>query len=137
LEVHWQYNLRSKKAEGSSPKKVIETKKVVETKKTPEPSVEKTSEKTASEKTTAEKIPEKSKADTPVKKNITILKRPSQPEFSPVNPMSTSEPKNIVDKPELISQGKAPTPFSREGELAKMKIPIPLTELMNRDGYRS
>jgi hypothetical protein len=37
----------------------------------------------------------------------------------------------------LISQGRAPTPFSLEGELAKIKIPIPLTELMNKDGYRS
>jgi hypothetical protein len=86
LEVHRQYNLRSKKTEGSSPKKTTETKKVVETKKTPDPSAKKTFEKT-----TAEKIPEKSKANTPVKKNITILKRPSQPEVSPINPPSTSE----------------------------------------------
>jgi hypothetical protein len=40
LEVHWQYNLRSKKPKGSSPKKMIETKKVTETKKTYEPSAE-------------------------------------------------------------------------------------------------
>jgi hypothetical protein len=33
LEVHRQYNLRSKKTEGSSPKKTTETKKVVETKR--------------------------------------------------------------------------------------------------------
>jgi hypothetical protein len=132
LEVHRQYNLRSKKAEGSSPKKVTETKKAVETKETPDPSAKKTSEKTA-----AEKVPEKSKADAPLKKNITILKRPSQPNASHVNPPSTSDPKNMADKSELMSQGRAITPFSLEGELAKIKIPIPLTELMNRDGYRS
>jgi ribonuclease HI len=43
----------------------------------------------------------------------------------------------MVDKPELISQGRARTPFSLEGELAKVKIPIPLTKLMNKDDYRS
>jgi hypothetical protein len=132
LEVHRQYNLRSKKTEGSSPKKTTETKKEVETKKTSEPSAEK-----SPEKSTAEKSPEKSNANAPVKKNLTILKRPSQPEVSPINPPSTSEQKNMVDKPELMSQGRAPTPFSLEGELAKIKIPIPLTELMNKDGYRS
>jgi ribonuclease HI len=132
LEVHRQYNLRSKKTEGNSPKKTTETQKVVETKKTPEPSTEKTPEKT-----TAEKTPEKNNADAPVKKKLTILKRPSQPEVSPINPPSTSEQKNMVDQPELMSQGRAPTPFSLEGELAKIKIPIPLTELMNRGGYRS
>jgi ribonuclease HI len=137
LEVHRQYNLRSKKAEGSSPKKVTETKKVVETKETPEPSAGKTSEKTATERTAAEKIPKKNKVDAPMKKNITILKRPSQPEVSPVSPPSTSEPKNMMYKPEMINQGRTLTPFSLEGELAKIKIPIPLTELMNRDGYHS
>jgi len=43
----------------------------------------------------------------------------------------------MVDKPELMSQGRALTPFSLEGELAKIKIPIPLTELMNKGSYRS
>jgi hypothetical protein len=42
-----------------------------------------------------------------------------------------------VEKPELMSQGKAPTPFSLERELDKVKIPIPLSELMNKDIYRS
>jgi hypothetical protein len=72
-----------------------------------------------------------------MKKSLTILKRLSQPEVSPVDPPSTSDQKNMVDKPELMSQGRTPTPFSLEGELAKIKIPIPLTELMNRDGYHS
>jgi hypothetical protein len=69
--------MRSKKTEGISPKKTTETKKVVETKKTYEPYVE--------------KIPEKSNSNAPVKKNLTILKRPSQPEVSPINPPSNSE----------------------------------------------
>ena len=123
MEVHRQYNLWSKKTEGSSPKKMIETKKVVKTKKASEPF--------------AEKIPKKSTAEVPGKKNLTILKRLSQPEVSPINPPSTSEQKNMVDKPELMSQGRAPTPFILEGELAKVKIPILLIELMNKDVYHS
>jgi hypothetical protein len=43
----------------------------------------------------------------------------------------------VVEKPELMSQGIAPTPFSLEGELAKVKIPIPLSELMKKDVYHS
>jgi hypothetical protein len=85
LEVHRQYNLRSKKIEGGSPKKMIETKKVVETKKAPKPS--------------AEKIPEKSTVEILVKKNLTILKRSSQPEVSPTTPPNTSSQKSVVDKP--------------------------------------
>jgi hypothetical protein len=85
LEVHWQYNLWSKKTEGISPKKMIETKKVVETKKAPEPSTE--------------KIPEKSTAEVPAKKNLTILKRSSQPKVSPINPPNTSGQMNVVDNP--------------------------------------
>jgi hypothetical protein len=133
FEVHRQYNLRSKKTEGNSSKKTTETQKVAETEKTLEPT---TAEKTP-EKTTAEKTSEKGKADTPVKKNITILKRPAHLEVSPINPTNTSEWKNLVDQPESMSQARAPAPFSLEGELAKIKILIPLTKLMNRGGYRS
>jgi hypothetical protein len=75
LEVHRQYNLWSKKTEGSSPKKTIEIKKTVKTKKSSKPS--------------AEKIPEKSTAEVPTKRNLTILKRSSQPEVSLINQPST------------------------------------------------
>jgi hypothetical protein len=112
-----------KKIEGGSPKKMIETKKVVETKKASEPSTE--------------KIPEKSTAEVPAKKNLTILKRSSQLEVSPVNPPITSGQKSVVEKSELMSQSRDPAPFSPEGELAKVKIPIPLSELMNKDIYCS
>jgi hypothetical protein len=43
----------------------------------------------------------------------------------------------VVDKLELMSQSRVPTPFSLEGELSKVKIPIPISELMNKDAYRS
>jgi len=102
---------------------MIEAKKVVETKKSSEPS--------------AEKILEKSNAEVPAKRNLTILKRSSQPEVSSINQPSTSDQNNVVDKPQLMSQSRSPAPFSLEGELAKVKIPIPLSKLMNKDAYRS
>jgi hypothetical protein len=43
----------------------------------------------------------------------------------------------MVEKIELMSQGRAPIPFNLEGELAKVKIPIPLSELMNKGIYHS
>jgi hypothetical protein len=71
LEVHRQYNLRSKKAEGNSPRKTTEAQKTAATQQTPD-------------KTTAGRSSEKGKAEAPVKKNVTILKRPAQPEISPL-----------------------------------------------------
>jgi hypothetical protein len=72
-----------------------------------------------------------------LQKNITILKRSSHPEVSSNNQPSTSGQKNVVDKLELISQSRVHTPFNLEGELAKVKIPIPLSELMTKNIYRS
>jgi len=43
----------------------------------------------------------------------------------------------VVDKSELLSQSRAPTPFSLEGELSKVKIPIPLSKLLSKDAYHS
>jgi hypothetical protein len=123
LEVHRQYNLRSKKAEGNSPRKTTEAQKTAVTQKTPE-------------KTTAGKSSEKSKTEAPVKKNVTILKRPAQPEVSPVNLPSTSD-RREMDQPESTTQVRTSAPFSLEAELAKIKIPVPLTELISRGGYRS
>jgi hypothetical protein len=42
-----------------------------------------------------------------------------------------------VDRSELLSQSRAPTPFSLKGELAKVKIPIPLSELTSKNAYQS
>jgi hypothetical protein len=123
LEVHRQYNLRSKKAEGSVPRKTTKAQKTVETQKTPQ-------------KATAGKSSEKGKAEAPVKKNVTILKRPAQPEISPVNLPSTSD-RREMDQPESTTQAQTLAPFCLEAELAKIKIPVPLTELISRGGYRS
>jgi hypothetical protein len=123
MEVHGQYNLRSKKTDENSPKKVTETKKTVETKKTPEPSTK--------------NIPKKGNVETTAKRNLTILQRSTQIEVSSTNQPNTSAQKTMVDRSELLSQSKAPTPFSLKGELAKVKIPIPLSKLMSKNAYRS
>ena len=93
-------------------------KKIVETKRASEPSTK--------------KIPEKGNAEVPTKRNFTILKISSQTEVSSTNSPNTSAQKTMVDKLELQSQRRTPTPFSLEGELAKVKIPIPLFELMSK-----
>ena len=123
LEVHRQYNLRSKKAEGSVPRKTSEAPKIAMTQKTPE-------------KTPAGKSTEKGKIEAPVKKSVTILKRPAQSEVSPVSLPSTSD-RREMDLPEITTQARISAPFSLEAELAKIKIPVPLTELISRGGYRS
>jgi ribonuclease HI len=123
LEVHRQYNLRSKKAEGSVPRKTTEAHKTAETQKTPE-------------KATAGKSSEKGKTEASVKKNVNILKRPVQPEVSPVNLPSTSD-RREMDLPEVTTHARTSAPFSLEAELAKIKIPVPLTELISRGSYRS
>jgi hypothetical protein len=123
LEVHRQYNLQSKKAEGSVPRKTTEAQKTAETQKTPEKAI-------------AGKSSEKGKAEAPVKKNVTILKRPAQPEISPDNLPSTSD-RREMDQPESTMQARTLAPFCLEAELAKIKIPVPLTKLISRGGYRS
>jgi len=42
-----------------------------------------------------------------------------------------------MDKPKVKSLRKTSTTFILEGELAKMKIPIPLSELISKNAYRS
>jgi hypothetical protein len=55
---------------------------------------------------------------------------------------STSQPRELghkapIDKPEVQILNKYSTSFSLEGELAKLKIPIPLSKLLNKNAYRS
>jgi hypothetical protein len=121
MEVRRKYNLRSKNTDEISPKKVTKMKKIVETKKSAEPSTK--------------KIPKKGNVEAPAKRNPTILQRSTQTKVSSTNQPSTSTQKTMVDKLELLSQSRASTPFSLEGELAKVKIPIPLSELMSKDSY--
>jgi hypothetical protein len=117
MEVHKQYNLRSKKTNENSSKKDDESKK------------------------TLENLPKKSPGwndvESLAQKNPEILKRTNQIEVS--STIQTGALVHIVsmDKSEVHSLNKTTAPFSLEGELAKLKIPIPLSELMKKNAYRS
>jgi hypothetical protein len=117
MEVHRQYNLRSKKTNENSPKKAAETKK------------------------TSENLPKKSPGRNDVEslaqKTPEILKRTSRTEVSSTIQTGAPVHRVSIDKSEVQSLNKTTAPFSLEGELAKLKIPIPLSELMNKNAYRS
>jgi hypothetical protein len=117
MEVHKQYNLRSRKSND------LQTKKAAETKKTSDISPKKGSEK-KNAKTLARKISE-------------TLPRPDQTQVASTSRPSISTQKTVVEKPDSQSQSRTPTTLSLEGELAKLKFPIPLTELMNKNTYRA
>jgi hypothetical protein len=125
MEVHRNYNLRSRKENDNPPKMSAETKKVVETKKISENPPKKILERIIVE------------ASTP--KSPKILPRENQTKVSSIG--QTSQPRTSghiiqTDKPEVQILSKVSTAFSFEGELAKLKIPIPLSELMSKNAYR-
>jgi hypothetical protein len=129
MEVHRQYNLRRKKENDNPPKKVVETKKATETKRIVE--TKKTSE------TSPKKVPKRNNVESPAKRTPKILQRENQTEVSSTSQPSAPAHRTPMDKPEVQSLRKASTTFSLEGELAKLKIPIPLSELMRKNAYRS
>lgn len=97
--------------------------------------------------------PTKKPAKTPTKKNVDILTRKNldvpiqkKPDTTSksiqTNDPSTNQPRDIslnylVDRKEASNLNKAQTSFNIENELAKLRIPIPLTKLMNKTAYRS
>jgi hypothetical protein len=123
VEVHRQYNLRSKKTNDNPTKKVVESKKVVEAKKT--------------SYTTPKKVPEMKNSETLPKRTPESSPRTTQTEVASTSQPSTTAQKIVTDKSKLQSQSRTSTTFSLESELAKLKIPIPLTKLMNINAYRS
>jgi ribonuclease HI len=117
MEVHRQYNLRSKKENENSLKKAAKTKKTSEN--------------------PPKKVPRRNNAESPAQKTPKILKRESQTEDPSIIQTSAPSHRASVDKSEVQTLKKTTAPFSLEGELAKLKIPIPLSELMNKNAYRS
>jgi hypothetical protein len=109
--------LWSKKTKENSPKKVVETKKTSEN--------------------LPKKAPGRNDVESLVQKNLEILKRTSRTEFSSTTKTSVPSHKFSINKSEVHGLNKATSPFNLEGELAKLKIPIPLSELMNKNAYRS
>jgi hypothetical protein len=117
MEVHRQYNLRSKKENENSLKKAAETKKTSEN--------------------PPKKVPGRNNVESPVQKTPEILKRESRTEDPSIIQTSAPGHRASADKSEVQTLNKTTAPFSLEGELAKLKIPIPLSELMNKNAYRS
>ena len=117
MEVHRQYNLRSKKANENSPKKVVETKKTSEN--------------------LPKKTPEWNDIESLLQKPPEILKRTSRIEVSSTIQIGALVHRVSINKSEVHSLNKTIVPFNLEGELAKLKILIPLSELMNKNAYRS
>jgi hypothetical protein len=109
--------LRSKNSNDNSTKKVVEDKKTSDT--------------------TPKKVPEKKNSETPAKRTPESLPRTTQTEVAYTSQPSTTAQKNATDKSDFQSQNRTSTTFNLEGELAKLKIPIPLTELMNKNAYKS
>jgi len=117
MEVHRKYNLRSKKTNENSPKKAADTKKTSEN--------------------PPKKSPGRNDAESFAQKTLEIIKRTSQIEVSSTIQIGALVHRVSMDKSEVHSLNKTTAPFSLEGELAKLKIPIPLSELINHNTYRS
>jgi hypothetical protein len=117
MEVDRKYNFKSKKSNDNQNKKYFETKKTFDT--------------------VPKKVPKKKKLEAPTKKFADSIPRTTQIEVASTNQPTTNAQKNVTDKSYFQSQIRNFTTFNLESELAKMKIHIPLTELMNTNAYIS
>jgi hypothetical protein len=110
MEVHRQYNLRSKKSNDNPTKKDYEFRKTVDTPTNKVPD-----------------IPSKKNSEVPTKRTSDFFSKTTQTNFpSTIQPKDTSQ-KNVFKKSYFPNQNKTQTSFNLESELAKLKIPIPLT----------
>ena len=136
MEFHSQYDLRSKKNQDNSKKNNLDT----PVKKTQENILKRT---TDNNNTMAKKTdPNKDKTSQPGvdtscpstsasgPKKTLITKAPDQ------NQQITNVEKFMADKTD-VNMSKTQVPFSFEGEIAKVKITTPLTQLVAQDMYRS
>jgi hypothetical protein len=93
MEVHRQYNLRSKKSNDNPTKKAFETKKTFDT--------------------TPKKVPEKKNSETPTKRTLESLPRTAQTEVASTSHPSTTAQKNVADKSDFQSQSRTSTTFRK------------------------
>lgn len=128
MELHRQYNLRSKKNSN------IPKRNNSQNSATKAPEVD------------PKKETESSKKITKITKNNDLERNTSRPTVSPrktvlVDIPNTSQQSQMATKVVLEKSDsnlpKTQTPFSIENEIAKVKISLPLTELVNQDVYRS
>ena len=129
MEVHMKYNLRSKRNLETSSKKNTENsaKKVSEfdpKKNTEDP---KKVLYNSGNKTT----------ESPAKRTFYISSKTVKTDV-PTTSQQTKPATNVAaEKYDFSNPIKSQTPFSIENELAKLKISIPLTELINKNVYRT
>jgi hypothetical protein len=107
MEVHRKYNLRSKKSNDNPTKKASDFKKTSDT--------------------PAKKVPEKKNSEVPTKRTSDSVPKTTQTDVPSTSQPKDTTQKNVVEKSDLPNQNKTPTSFSLESELAKLKIPIPLS----------
>lgn len=128
MEVHRQYNIRSKKSQDIATKKNAENpvKRVFDSdpKKTTENPPRKTT------KTLGKKSEEPI-----IKKAIDTSTRNTQIDLPSTSQQTELAKKLIADKSDSSKLLKNQTLFSIENELSKLKISIPLTELVNKNVY--
>jgi hypothetical protein len=87
MEVHMKYNLRRKKTNEKSPKKVVEMKKVAKTKRTSE--------------NPPKKVPERNNVEPHRQKTPKILQRENQIEISSTKQPSAPSHRTHMDKPKV------------------------------------
>jgi hypothetical protein len=120
IEVHRQYNLRSKKSNDNPTKKPPDFRKTADT--------------------PAKKVydsPPKKNSEVPTKRTSDFFSKTAQTNVPSTNQPKDTSQKNVVEKSDFSNQNKTQTSSNLESELAKLKIPIPLTELMNTNAYGS
>ena len=107
MEFHRKYNLRSKKSNDNPTKKASEIKK--------------------NSYNVPNKVPENKKSKVPTKRIPDSVPRTYQTEVTSTHHPNTKVQKNVANKSYFYSQRRAPSTFSLESELAKLKIHIPLS----------
>jgi hypothetical protein len=120
MEVHRQYNLRSNKSNDNPTKKAPDFRKTVDT----------------PAKKVFDSSPKKN-SKVPTKRTSDFVSKTAQTNVPSTNQPKDTSQKNVVEKSDFSNQNKTQTSFNLESELAKLKIPIPLTKLMNKNAYRS
>ena len=129
MEVHRQYNLRSKKNPYT-----------LNTKNSDNPT--KNSSKIEPRKTT-DSLPKKTvdnsgkkKVEIPIKRVADSVSKTTQINIPTTSQQKEPITKQITEQAEIRNLSKNQTSFNIENELEKFKSPIPLIELMNKSMYR-
>lgn len=128
LEVHRQYNIRSKKNNDKSNKNNFDN----PVKNTIELNLKKTAKISKKNINSSEK----KNTENVTKKTIDVSTKTTQTDIPSTSQQAGPVTKVVVERDDLSNLLKIQTPFNIENELAKLKIYIPLIELINKNMYR-